>query len=347
MADNTINIEESFDDSVLRERRELVARFEEVARRASAYRSQPIGDWGGTMPVVIAPLADTMISFDESIGSIDSDLLAASLERSGLTADQLSDHVGVVSLATGSALELDVQELIQSGALKVPNGTDSVELLGRTHPGADFAFKDQSGEVIGLMNTKASDSYAIIAEHFAKHPDVNYVYATQDAAVAAAERGYTVVDGMSDAIPLTSEPIVVSVDVASDEYRQAFADLAASDDGGFLGLVDGNSVIDNLPWITLGVLAYRARRRHLKGMPIQENKHVVFRDSIRSGSVYGTSVALQAAGVPIPVTVAASMFSSAAVEGVFRVKDQWGALAEHEQSLATRATSLSKFTPVP
>lgn len=345
MAETKLDIDYDFDGAILDERRRLVSRFGEIAGNAAGYRSQPVGDWGGSVPVVVAPLADTLVQFDLPGGSGDSALLRDSLERSGLTPDQLSAHEGVVSLATGSALEIDVHEMIRAGELNIPVGTDSVTLLGRTHPGADFEFLDGSGSVIGLMNTKASNSYSIIAEHFATHPEVNYVYATHDAAVDAARHGFTVMNGLSDSIPLTHQPIVIDVGTSSNEYREAFAELASSDDGGFMGLFDGDSVVDNIPWITLGVLAYRAGRRHVGGMPLQENKTKLFRDSMRSGSVYGASVALQAAGVPVPVTIVASMFSAAAVEGVFRVKDEWGAMAGHEQSLATRAALLVRTAP--
>lgn len=340
MTDNERGRDDDFDGAILDDRRRLVEQFEVLAKNAAGYRSKPVGDWGGTVPVVAAPLLDSLVSFGSEGATVDDGLLRDSLERSGLTADQLSVHEGVVSLATGSALEIDVHEMIRSGELNVPVGTDSVTLLGRTHPGADFEFLDGSGRIIGLMNTKASDSYSIIAEHFTSHPDVNYVYATHDAAMDAAERGYTVIDGLSGSIPLTDQPVVIDVGVSSGEYRDAFAELAATEDGGFLGLLDGDGIVDSIPWITLGVLAYRAGRRHTKGVPARENRTQLFRDTMRSGSVYGTSVALQAAGIPVPVTIVTSMFSAAAVEGVFRVKDEWGAMAGYEQSLATRAALL-------
>jgi hypothetical protein len=349
---NPLSIGDDFDSVLLDERKSIVADYEKLASESSKYRSSSTGGWVSSIPVVLTPAVESQWTFDDSrsdvFGEMDADLLESAIARSGLTVEQIgrggNTPTAVMNSVVGSALELDVNGMFQEGALGVPIGTDSVRLLGRTHPGADFEFLNSSGDVIGLMNTKASSSYSTIAEHFAKHPEVNYVYATHDAASAAADQGYTVIDGLSSSIPLTSDPVVVDIGMDSSSYRDALLEMVESDDGGFLGFLDADTVLDNIPWITVGVLAYRARKRHKSGMEFAENKRVVFRDSVTSGTVYGVSGALQAAGVPIPVTMAASMLSAAAVQGVFRVKDDWGAMAAFESTLAANAESLSRPT---
>jgi len=52
------------------------------------------------------------------------------------------------------------------------------------------------------------------------------------------------------------------------------------------------------------------------------------------------AVGLQGAGVPIPVTLVGSMFSAAAVDGVFQVRDEWGSMAIHEHTLVSRLERL-------
>lgn len=349
MVNNPLSIDDDFEEVLLENRKDIVTRYEALALAHGDYRSIPTGGWRDSIPVVLVPAVESQWTFDPSgsdvFGDMDTDFLESAVARSGLTLDQIGSGadapVAVMNSAVGSALEIDVNDMFQAGDLNVPSGTDAVRLLGRTHPGADFEFLNNSGDVIGLMNTKASSSYSIIAEHFEKYPEVNYVYATHDAAVAAAQHGYTVIDGVSGSIPMTNSPVVIDVGVNSGDYRNALRELAENDDGGFLGLFDGDSIIDNIPWITLGVLAYRAGKRHEQGMEFAENKKALFRDSMKSGTVYGVSGALQAAGVPIPVTMAASMLSAAAVQGVFRAKDDWGAMAAFESRLADNAESLA------
>jgi hypothetical protein len=350
MGNNPLDIGHEANAALLEERRDIAKRYETLAFAYGDYRSAPIGNWKSSIPVVLTPAVESLWTFDPSSSDVfndmDQDFLESAVDRSGLTVDQLEgggdSTRAIMNSAVGSALELDVNEMFQAGELYAPSGTDSVRLLGRTHPGADFEFLDTSGNVVGLMNTKASSSYSIIAEHFEKYPDVNYVYATHDAAMAAADNGFTVVNGTSGSIPLTDQPIVVDVGVNSHDYREALQELANQDGGGMFGFINGDSIVDNIPWITLGVLAYRTRQRHTSGMGLSENKKMLFRDSMKSGTVYGVSGALQAAGVPIPVTMATSMLSAAAVQGVFKVKDDWGAMAAMESTLVDRAESLAR-----
>lgn len=347
MVNNPLNVKNRLNRGLMESRSEIVKHYEAIAFAHGEYRSRLDELLMGVAPVVLAPAIDSLWNFDSTEADVfgpknfDEGFLQSALSRSGLSANQVQESLQsteiVMNNAVGSAFEIEVNEMFLAGELRVPPGTDSVRLLGRTHPGADFEFRNSSGDVIGLMNTKASSTYSAISDHFEKYPDVNYVYATHDATVVAAENGYTVVNGVDGAIPITDSPVVVDVGVDSTDYREAMREMVESDDGSFLAILNGDSIIDSVPWITLGILAYRTGRRHKDGLDIATNRKALFRDSLKSGSVYGVSSALQAAGIPIPVTMVASLFSAAAVKGVFRAKDEWGALAAFEKSLVTQA----------
>jgi len=349
VSDDKVRVNESFDRAILDERRRLVEDYEHLARRSSAYRSAPLGDWKGTVPVALAASFDVVRAggnFVSSSAELSGDL-AAGIERGSVSVDQLMSSNADAALiaankAVGDTFELEVQDLIRRGELAVPEGTASVELMGRTNEGFDFRFTNDTGEVIGLMNTKASSSHEIIARHFEAHPDVNYVYVTSEAADSAARAGYTVVDGVNGVIPVTDQPIVVRTGVSDGEYRADLAEFMAPEHSGLAGWFDGEGVLESVPWVTAGLLAFRSVRRHRGGMSFRENKVQTYRDATRSGVAYGAAVVLQGAGVPLPVTMIGSMFSVATVNGVFTIRDEWGDLAAQEETLARRVEFAEK-----
>lgn len=349
MPDAKIRVNESFDRGILDERRRLVEEYEDLARRASAYRSAPVGEWRGTIPVVLAASFDAArAGGDFASGSAELPAnLAAGVERGSVSINQLTSANSDAALmaankAIGDTFELEVQDLIRRGELAVPEGTTSVELMGRTNEGFDFRFRNDNGDVLGLMNTKASSSHEIIARHFEAHPDVNYVYATSEAADSAARAGYTVVDGVGGVIPVTDQPIVVRTGVSDGEYRADLAEFMAPEHSGLAGWFDGEGVLESVPWVTAGLLAFRSVRRHRAGMAFGENKAQTLRDATRSGVAYGAAVALQGAGVPLPLTMVGSVLSVAAVNGVFTVRDEWGDLAGQEEMLVRRIELVDK-----
>jgi len=340
VAISKINVREEFSSEIIEVRKALATRLEKLADQASTYRSKPVGAWQGTVPVVAAGMIDAM-HIGADTGNEATPSFQGALNRSSVTTDHLSssdpDTVRLaISKAKGAALEIDVQGAFQSGTLHAPEGTDSIEQLSFTNPGADFAFNDDQGNVLALMNTKASSSYEIIAKHFAEYPEVNYVYATHEAAVAAAAHGMQVIDGSNGAIPLVQHHVVVDTGFSDSEYEQAIAQMTSSYEHGIFGFLDGDGIIDNIPWITVGLLTYRTYRRHGAGMGTAENKAQVIRDVGRSGAAYGAATLLQHAGVPVPVTMAGTMFASATVQGVYQVKDQWQYLAQYDEMLASR-----------
>ena len=340
MATSKINVREEFSSEIIEVRQSLATRLEELAEKASNYRSQSVGTWQGTLPVVAAGMLDVMHIRAET-GNEATPSLQGALNRSKVSSDHLTSHDpdtvrNAISKAKGAALEIDVHGAFQSGALHAPVGTDSVEQLSFTNPGADFAFHDSHGKVLALMNTKASNSYEIIAKHFVEHPDVNYVYATHEAAVDAAKHGMQVIDGVHGSVPLVHHHVVVDTGFTSHEYEQAIAHMTSSHEHGIFGFFDGDGIMDNIPWITVGLLAYRTYKRHGSGMTTAENKAQAIRDVGRSGAAYGAATLLQHAGVPVPVTMAGTMFAAASVQGIYQVKDQWQFLSQYDEMLASR-----------
>ena len=352
MADARLNVDGQFDTAILDFRKASIERLERLAQFASGYASRPVGDWAGTVPVSIAATVDAARAVASSSSVVAADLfsdnrdqISAALARSSVSVGHLQSSdvdtvVTALNKATGAAFELEVQEMIRAGELAVPYSTASVELADFTNAGSDFRFLDADGNVIGLMNTKASLSHEVVAQHFAANPDVNYVFVTDEAADSAARAGYTVIDGLGGTLPLTGEPVVVRTGTSAQEYRDAFDQFAQEGESGISGWLDSGSVIDNIPVVTAGFLAYRMYKRRKLGAPFAQNKAATIRDAAKSGTAYAVAIGLQGAGVPIPVTLIGSIFSAAAVDGVFQVRDEWGAMAIHEHTLTTRLERL-------
>ena len=340
-----IHVGEEFDSEILDERNQIAIRLENIANDASTYRSDPVGFWQGGIPVVMAGMTDAALFGLENgsdIGThLSQDEVDSILGRSGVSVDHLTSTNDVtvrnaINKAVGSAFEIDLHDGFQNGTIHAPVGTSEVQQYGFTHPGADFAFLDGHGDVIALMNAKASLTYDIIAKHFAEHTTVNYVYATHEAAVDAAKHGLHVIDGLHDAVPLVDHHVVVDIGMSAEEYRRSISQMASSHEHGIFGFFDGHDFLHHVPWITLGLVSYRALKRNSNGISVKDNQAQVFRDVGRSGAAYGAAALLQHAGVPIPVTMAGTMFASATVQGIYQVQDQWRFLGQYDETLADR-----------
>jgi len=340
-----LNVSDSFDEEILTERIGIATRLEELAKSASGYRSMPVGSWSGSIPVVVAGVADASIAHHRvgsDVGSmLSDDKVNEILDRSKVSLGHLHSVDpetvrNAFNKAVGAAFEIDVHNGLQSGVIHAPVGTEVVHQYSYTNPGADFGFSgiDKYSDV--LMNTKASTHYAIIAKHFAEHPTVNYVYATHEAAVDAARHGFHVVDGLHSPVPLVDHPIVVDTGISAVGYHDSLTDIATSHHHHLFGFIDVDGILDNVPWITLGLLTYRAYRRHASGLSSEENRTQALRDVGRSAAAYGAVVLLQHVGVPIPVTMMGSMFAAATVNGIFEVKDEWQFLGNYDDAIAGR-----------
>jgi hypothetical protein len=351
MSEHPLRVDGTFDDEILEDRRSLVARLEEIAGRASTFRNNQSGGSNGTIPLVTVGVIDAvrMVSEAPSNGAIEMSQqeFRDVLERSGVKTSHLLDNqVEAARIATnkavGVAFELDLPELIRSGQVPVPFGTDTVTLHAFNHPGSDLAFAGSDGNVIIEANAKASMSWDVIREHFQSHPDVSIVYTTHEAAVSAAANGMTVFEGANVVIPPGSGHVVVDTGMTAAGYREAILEAAGHDDHGLFDFLNSHHLFNEVPWFTIMLLAYRARKRGKEGMPWIENRVRTTREASRSGAALVAALALQNFGVPIPVTFASSFFSAAIVQGAFNVRDEWGFMAAYEDSLAQRTTRLAE-----
>ena len=159
---------------------------------------------------------------------------------------------GLRSTTRGTLMELEVESLIDSGEIDLPEGAVSFEAAGRNEPAADGWFLDDDGEIIQQMQIKASDDAAIILRHLREHPDVPDVYTTSEAADAAARRGLeSVTDTGIENVELT--------------------ELV---DGGLSAAGAGEWLTANVPLITLGLAAAEMARNLHKGMELAEAREV-------------------------------------------------------------------------
>ncbi len=152
----------------------------------------------------------TALSLDElhdaSLGLPEADVIEAAI-RSGID-PAIIDHypesavLGVTNSIKGSLMEIRVDELIQSGELPLPEGAVDFELASRTAEGLDGYFFDDEGNLIQVMQIKASSSDFIIQEHLERFPEIESVYSTTEAATSASEHGLEgVIDtGISDEV---------------------------------------------------------------------------------------------------------------------------------------------------
>ena len=185
-------------------------------------------------------------------------------------------------------------------------------------------------------------SWDVIREHFQSHPDVSIVYTTHEAAVSAAANGMTVFEGANVVIPPDSGQVVVDTGMTALGYREAILGAAGHHDQGLFDFLNSHQLFNEIPWFTIMLLAYRARKRGNEGMPWIENRVRTTREASRSGAALFAAWSLQHFGVPIPVTVASSFFSAAIVQGAFNVRDEWGFMAAYEESLAQRTMRLAE-----
>ena len=350
MNDHQLHINDEFESEILENRRRIIEKFEEIAGRASKFRNDQTNGSSGTIPLVVVGVVDAVRMVREASGDgvieLSQDEFRQVLERSGVkTSHLLNSQVDAAQLAAnkavGVAFELDLPELIRSGQIPIPAGTDTVKLNTFTHPGSDLTFLDSQGHVIAEANAKALMGHGGILEHFQNHPDVSIVYATHEAAVSAAAHGMTVVEGAHVVIPPGAGQVVVDTGISAAGYRESILGAAAHDDHGLFNFMGHHHLFNEIPWFTIMLIAYRARKRSSGGMPWIENRTRVVRESGKSGAGLTAVITLQHFGVPIPVTVASSFLSAAVVQGAFDVRDQWGFMASYEESMAMRSSNIA------
>lgn len=221
---------------------------------------------------------------------------------------------GLVHLIRGYRGEQLVLEALSAGKLPLPPGATDVSLAGETNTEAlDLVIGLADGTAVAAQ-VKVSSSGALLHEHFAKHPDVDVIYASTDAADAvrdtAAETGITVI-GAGDSWPDLGGPVVVDMGFTSMELEATaeHALAAAASVGGddVLG-----EVVEAVPLLALGLIALRgARRWRRSGTSNAEIRSRAFDEakSVITNAGAGEAVAFitSADAVAAPVTIATAL----------------------------------------
>lgn len=109
---------------------------------------------------------------------------------------------GLASAVKGALFELEVERLVDEGTITLPAGAAEFHLVESfTTPAIDAQLLDADGELVDVVQLKASAAADIIERHLQLHPDTSSVWTTSEAAADADARGFEdVVDtGVSDA----------------------------------------------------------------------------------------------------------------------------------------------------
>lgn len=155
---------------------------------------------------------------------------------------------GLRSATRGTLMELEVEQLLDDGAIELPDGAKAFEAADRNEPAVDGWFLDGDGDVIDEMQIKASEDAAIILRHLRGHPEVPEVYTTTEAAEAAAQRGL---------------PDIHDTGVTNESLRETV-------DGGLSAASAGEVLMANVPLITLALAAAELARNLHRGMSLDE-----------------------------------------------------------------------------
>ncbi|MGY1753820.1 hypothetical protein [Blastococcus sp. SYSU D01042] len=124
---------------------------------------------------------------------------------------------GFVSGVKGALFESQVADRAEAGDIDLPDGADSLKLAADLQqPGWDAELLE-AGEVIGVVQMKATSDLGYLKEHFERYPDISEVIATSEVAGVAAVQGLPVTDGgiTNDALERTLEDAVDSLEAAS------------------------------------------------------------------------------------------------------------------------------------
>ena len=279
-------------------------------------------DWQDTVDrsdAVIAAVAMFEISGSQFSGTTSlSEQSAELLERTGLTFDDVerfsaadpSSRMGAVNLLQGYLGEQFAVDLINAGAIPVPEGRVAQLADTANQPGWDLELVDTAANADPIYaQVKISDSAATIQEHFAKYPDVKLVYANSEAAAQLESVEGIEVLGSGSEIHGVDGPTVVDMGVSHDDVR-----------AGAMALVDGNfeepllQQILDIPVFSLFLVAGRAASSYLKS---DESGSEILRTARRGAR--NVMVASTAGNVATAVTaepVIGSITASATIIGV-------------------------------
>ena len=244
---------------------------------------------------------------------------------------------GALTALRGAVGEQHVESLFSRSELTMPGGTAAARLTTFTEPGADIVFRDRHGDVIDLANVKVAATAQVIAEHFGRYPNVRIVYASSDAAADAAHRLVDVaVIGQGSPIP-TSGKVVVDVGRSSGEFD---ADIDAAIDHLAAGWDDYLDWLDQIPWISGGMVAYRVLRRMQAGEGRAQALKEAGRDTVKVTIGKGAGAAASTITSSEPTVFLLAAASTALTTAVLDVRESWDSATQHLRHLANQAEEL-------
>lgn len=236
--------------------------------------------------------------------------LARAVERSRLDSFNPSDRNdeavrAVLYGVRGAAGEYWVVDEIADGSLPVPMGVDTVELVPHHQPGVDLVFQ-RAGGAVATANVKVAQDATVVRRHFEKHPDVEVVYATSDAAADASGHGYPVLPASASDVPLGDGPVVVDIGKSSEEFDREIAEALLEADSSEIafGSLDAVSM---MPWLTVGLISSRVLVRIRAGADVAGTLRAAVSDTAVAGAGLGVGSTAAVLGAGTPLSAAASL----------------------------------------
>lgn len=207
---------------------------------------------------------------------------------------------GLGNTVKGAFFELQVADAVAGGAIHLPAEVEEIHLVEDfTNPGYDAELIGADGTVLDVVQLKTSQTADIIAEHLERHPGIDDVWTSHEAAADAAERG---IEGVFDT--------QISDEHLSGLVHAALADQASTS---FVEVMD-----EVVPQITYAIIAAQAGWRLMQGAPAAD---VIAWAQHRAGTATAMSaiagLASMATGtdfVRVPVVIGVSMARAAYIE---------------------------------
>ncbi|MCC5952054.1 MAG: hypothetical protein JJU45_08150 [Acidimicrobiia bacterium] len=324
---------------VLAERDDLADWAEQVAAAASAARLERLARERLPWTVTGAAAIDAVRAAAAHIptGLLDDTALEDAAARAHLAEFAWADAApesarGAFWGIRGTAGELWALEELEAGRLPMPDGATAVELVHHNEPGVDLHFVDAAGTEVAAANVKVAATEQVLLRHFGRHPDVALLYATSDAADAAAARGITVVPADAGSVTV-SEPTVVDLGLSSADFdrevggalHSAVSEPAAP---------GASELAQSVPVVSLAVVAVRAARRLHHTRSIGATADGVGRDLVRTGGgLAGGGIAAAAGGATV-ATAGGAVVGAGVANGLLRVRRLWRDAAARDADLA-------------
>lgn len=325
--------------AVLEERRRLLSNHSALLNRSRVIGRSTSVDLGSAVDVWAGWNSPRATS--SHFGALESPQLSQALERANL-ADFGFESAGEESLSgalvllRGVAGELLVIDSLSAGEFPGPRGSTSAELLGFYEPGSDLRF-EVNGRYVNA-NVKIANGSRPIAEHFAAHPHVPVVFASADAASAARNDGFAVVDGRSSFVWPANEKLVVDIGITSEEIEQSLTTALGLN----TPLVTG---LEFVPLATIASIIVRAiaalrRKEELSQVLIKAR-----RDSVAGVAGLTTGNILSSVGAAEPLSAAGALLGTALWRSALEIRSNWGEAVIADLALRSSASELVRRLP--